>query len=100
MSLHSIASQREDGFHNRRDENHRGRGDEGHRGRDDRLILSAYLADYLVLCCERINYHLSSNFVFTDEIVVAVGLQLSEKTYQKVDISLLILEVPIFQGPG
>ena len=35
------------------------------------------------------------NFVFTDEIVVAVGLQHSEKTFQKVNISLFMLGIPI-----
>ena len=46
----------------------------------------------MVLCCMKINHFLASNFVFTDEIVVAVGLQLSEKTFQKVNITLLMLE--------
>ena len=38
---------------------------------------------------------LASNFVFADEIVVAVGLQHSEKTFQKVNISLFMLGIPI-----
>ena len=58
------------------------------------------MIDKLVLCCERNIYYLASNVVCTDEIVVAVGLQLSEKTFQKVDISLPMLEVPILQGVG